>query len=414
MIKIKLYKHQEEVLKETVDKNKVAYYLDMGIGKTFVGSEKMKELNAPYNLLICQKSKIKDWAEHFKAYYNYQVIIYNKQPLEDIPENSVIIINYDLAWRRPELEGIKDFTLMLDESQYIKNETSERAKFILSLNPKNVILLSGTPTGGKYEELWSQLKLLGWNISKKLFLKHYTITEKLDIGGFPITVVKGYKNVDRLKEKLRSHGAIFMKSEEVFDLPEQIEQEIKVESTKEYRRFKKDRVITIEGEELIGDTSLTKLLYLRQLASIYNPNKLQALKDILSSTHDRLVIFYNFKKELENLIKLCSDLDKPVSYINGNGTDLKNYKEKENTVTLVQYQSGASGVNLQKANKVIYYSLPLSSELYMQSKKRIHRIGQDRSCFYYYLLTEESVEEKILRVLKERQDFTLDLFEGGE
>ena len=300
---------------------------------------------------------------------------------------------------------------MLDESQYIKNETSNRAKFILSLNPTNVILLSGTPTGGKYEELWSQLKLLGWNISKKLFYKQYTITEKLDVGGFPITVVKGYKNVDRLKEKLKSHGAVFMKSNEVFDLPEQVENIVSIKNTADYRKFKRDRVIAIDGETLVGDTSLTKLLYLRQLASIYNPNKLVVLKDILNSTNDRVIIFYNFKKEFEIIKVICEGLEKPISQINGDGTDLENYETIDNTVTLVQYQAGATGVNLQKANKVVYYSLTLSSELWMQSKKRIHRIGQNRTCFYYYLITEKSVEEKILEVLKERRDFTLELFE---
>jgi SNF2 family DNA or RNA helicase len=411
VIKIILYPHQRQALAQTQNINRVAYYLDLGLGKTFVGSEKMKQLNAPYNLVVCQKSKIKDWAEHFKTYYDYEVIIFKNQFMESIPPKSVIIINYDLVWRRKQLQELRDFTLMLDESQYIKNETSNRSKFILDLNPTNVILLSGTPTGGKYEELWSQLKLLGWNISKKLFYKHYTITEKLDMGGFQITVVKGYKNVDRLKEKLKEHGAVFMKSEEVFDLPEQIENMVIVKNTKEYRKFKKDRVITLGDETLVGDTVLTKLLYLRQLSSIYNPNKHQAIKDLLISTEDRVVVFYNFKKELEIIKNICETLEKPISYINGDGTDLKNYEIKNNTVTLVQYQAGASGVNLQKANKIIYHSLPLSSELWMQSKKRIHRIGQSRTCFYYYLITEKSVEEKILEVLKERRDFTLDLFE---
>jgi SNF2 family DNA or RNA helicase len=410
-INVNLYPHQRRALKETQKINRVAYYLDLGLGKTFVGSEKLKELNAPYNLVVCQKSKIKDWAEHFKTYYDYEVIIFKNQSIESISPHSVIIINYDLVWRRKQLKELRDFTLMLDESQYIKNETSNRAKFILGLNPTNVILLSGTPTGGKYEELWSQLKLLGWNISKKLFYKHYTITEKLDMGGFQITVVKGYKNVDRLKEKLKEYGAVFMKSEEVLDLPEQIENMITVKNTKEYRKFKKDRVITIDDETLVGDTALTKLLYLRQLSSIYNPNKHQALKDLLISTEDRVVVFYNFKKEFETIKSICEDLEKPVSCINGEGSDLENYETKNNTITLVQYQAGASGVNLQRANKIIYHSLPLSSELWMQSKKRIHRIGQSRSCFYYYLITEKSVEEKILKVLKERRDFTLDLFE---
>ena len=408
---IALYPHQEQALHQTKDKTRVAYYLDMGLGKTHVGSEKMKQLGNPYNLVVCQKSKIKDWVEHFKTFYDYEVLVYNKQPIESIPPNSVIIINYELVWRREHLKGLQNFTLMLDESQYIKNETSNRAKFILGLIPSNVILLSGTPTGGKYEELWSQLKLLGWNISKKLFYKQYTITEKLDVGGFPITLVIGYKNVERLKDKLKCHGAVFMKSEEVFNLPEQIENMVEVKNIADYRKFKRDRVITIDNETLVGDTALTKLLYLRQLASIYNDHKHGMLKDLLASTQDRVVIFYNFKKEYEIIKTICESIEKPISFINGDGTNLNDYETKTNTVTLVQYQAGASGVNLQKANKIIYHSLPLSSELWMQSRKRIHRIGQSRTCFYYYLITGGSVEEKILTVLKERREYTLELFE---
>ena len=121
----------------------------------------MKELGTNHNLIICQKSKIDDWVEHIQTYYpNYNIIVYNK--LVPILDNSVIIINYDLVWRRPELAELKDFTLILDESSMIKNEKAKRSKFILKkLKPKNVILLSGTPTGGKYEELWSQCQLLG-------------------------------------------------------------------------------------------------------------------------------------------------------------------------------------------------------------------------------------------------------------
>jgi SNF2 family DNA or RNA helicase len=62
---------------------------------------------------------------------------------------------------------------MLDESSLIQNEQAKRSKFILKLKANNVILLSGTPTGGKYENLWSQIQLLGWNISKKMFYNHY-------------------------------------------------------------------------------------------------------------------------------------------------------------------------------------------------------------------------------------------------
>lgn len=411
-MKINLYPHQEKALKETQNFNRVAYYLDMGLGKTYVGSEKLHQLNTEYNLLVCQKSKIQDWEEHFKTYYDYRVIMYNKPG--PIPKHSIIIINYDLVWRRPELLELKDFTLMLDESSMIKNETSNRAKFILKMKPKNVILLSGTPVGGKYEQLWSQCKLLGWNISKQLYWNNYINYIKIDVGRFPIKKITGYKNVERLKAKLRDHGAIFIKTEEVFDLPEQIEKTIHVENISEYKKFKKDRLITIDGIELIGDTSLTKMLYLRQLASQYNPNKLDALEDLLESTEDRLIIFYNFTAEMEQIKKLCKKLDKPVSIVNGPSKDLKNYENHNNSVTFVQYQAGAMGLNLQKSNKIIYFSLPLASELFEQSKKRTHRIGQSRTCFYYYLITKNSLEEDILNTLRLRKDFTDKLFKEME
>ena len=201
---MKLFPHQERVLDDTYNHNRVAYYLDMGLGKTFVGSEKLWELNTPYNLVICQKSQINDWIKHFEMYYpEYKVIKFNEQ--SNIPEDSILVINYDLVWRRPRLLKLRNFTLLLDESSMIKNEKSKRTKFILDLQPDNVILLSGTPTGGKYEELWSQCKLLGWNIPKKTFLNQFCLIKFNKLWGGMRVV--GYKNVERLKAKLRMHGA---------------------------------------------------------------------------------------------------------------------------------------------------------------------------------------------------------------
>lgn len=387
---IQLYPHQEQSLFQTRNKNRVAYYLDMGLGKTFVASEKAKELDKPV-LVVCQKSKIKDWMEHFQNHY-------------DLP---VTVINYELLWRREAYLGWRDFTLILDESSQIKNEAAKRTKFILKLKPANIILLSGTPTGGKYEELWSQCRLLGWNISKKLFYDHYIVTEIIDVGGFPLTKIIGYKNVDRLKSKLRDHGAVFMKTEEVFDLPEQVETIIPVKATKEYRQFKRDRYLNMGDTEMVGDTPLKQLLYLRQLCSQYSKPKVSALKDLIASTSDRLIVFYNYTAEFE-LIKTLTD--RPISYINGAGTELANYHARNDSITCIQYQAGAMGHNLEKSNHIIYFTLPLSSELFEQSKKRIHRIGQTKTCFYYCLLTEKSVEQKILNVLQERKDFTDALF----
>ena len=155
------------------------------------------------------------------------------------------------------------------------------------------------------------------------------------------------------------------------------------------------------------------MLYERQLCGQFNENKLNTLKEIMESTSNRLIIFYNFTKEKDLIVSLCEKLKKPYSIINGEIKDLKAYEEHEDSITIVQYQAGAMGLNLQKANKIIYFTLPLSSDLFEQSKKRIHRIGQIDTCFYYYLLTKGTIEESIYKTLMMRKDYTNELYREG-
>lgn len=408
--KVKLFEHQKKALQLTEGLNKVAYYLDMGLGKTFVATEKAITFKEDLIVLVCQKSKLKDWKEHFESFYpKFNAVIYKKE-MESIPPNTVLIINYDSVWKRKQFEKLKNYTLILDESSYIKNPKSNRTKFILKMKPSNVILLSGTPTGGKYEELLPQIKLLGWNITKKEYWNRYIEYFDMKNRGIPFPVITGYKNVDDLKENLREHGAVFMKTEEVITLPDTVHYKIHVPTIKEYKTFLKDRVIVIDDEELVGDNSLTKLLRLRELSSTYNKHKREKLKELLESTYDRVIIFYSFKEEMKIIKAICDDLKKPISIVNGETRDLNNYECLENTVTLIQYQAGAMGLNLQKSNKIIYYSPTLSSELFEQSKKRTHRLGQNKTCMYYYLITQNSIEEKIYKVLEQRKDYTDKLF----
>lgn len=426
---IELYPHQKEALDNTAGMNRVAYYHDMGLGKTFTGGEKLMRLGAYMNLVVCQKSKIDDWVQHFNKFYSESNVfdLTNKKQIEQFlematykdlnPERWCLIgvINYELVFRRKELSRLRDFTLMLDESSLIQNENAKRSRFILKrMSPQNVILLSGTPTNGKYENLWSQLHLLGWNITKDLYWRHYIDYEYVDNGaGFPVKVVHGYKNVDRLKMKMREYGCQFLKTDDVFRLPEQNFVNVNVATPKSYDRFLHNGIVTVEGKELVGDSVLTKALYARMLCGHYSQEKLEALKDILQSTEDRVVVFYNFNEELNRIVDMCAELEKPVSVVNGKGKDLKRYAECGNAVTLVQYQAGAMGLNLQKANKLVYFTLPWgkgSCGLWEQSKKRIHRIGQDRPCFYYTLLCKNTVEMTNLAALVQGKELTDELF----
>lgn len=423
--------HQEDALNRTEQFNRCAYYLDMGLGKTFVGAEKMYLLNNSVNVVICQKSKIDDWVQHFKEYYpsdrvmnltkkseaiNFRTLVDTKE-LYNKDVQIIGVINYETAFRRDWLLKLKGFTLMLDESSLITNETAQRSKFILKMQPESVILLSGTPTAGKYERLWSQVQLLGWNITKKAFWSSYVQTEWVENGdGFKREVITGYKHTEHLKKKLADHGCIFMKTADVIELPEQTEQKIMFKVTKEYKFFIKNSYLLIDDDtELVGDNNLTKTLYARQLCGQYHKEKLEGLRDLVESTEDRLIIFYNFTAELEAMQKKLADLNRPYSVVNGSKKDLTAYDQADDSITFIQYQAGAMGGNYQKANKIIYFTLPLgkgSCDMWEQSKKRIHRIGQAKPCFYYYLLVKGTVEEKNLAALKEGKELTDELFKN--
>ena len=411
---MKLFDYQEKALALTSDKDNSAFYYDMGLGKTFIGSERLRLYGERVNIIVCQKSKIKDWCEHFKEHYtDYAVFdLTNKKDMQAFmiyPIYKCIgIINYELAYRREELKRLTNFTMMLDESSMIKNETAKRTKFILSLKPSHTILLSGTPTDGKYEFLYSQLRLLGWKITKTAYYNRYIKTELRSYGGPMFRVVTGYKNVSELKAKLKEYGAVFAKAEEVIKLPEK--KFIKEYSTvsSDYKKFMKDRVIKIDDKELTGDSTLSKRLYARMLCSAYSKDKISRLIDLVNSTSDRVIIFYNFNTELEALRKVL--FDRPISIVNGQVKDLKEYENNDNSVTLIQYQAGAMGLNLQKANRIIYFSLPERSELFEQSKARICRIGQEKQCYYHIMMCHKSVEEKIYECLLMQKDYTDELF----
>lgn len=419
---IKFYDFQRDILASSKKLNKVAYYLDMGLGKTFVGAEKLMQLKARVNLVVCQKSKIDDWIKHFVK--NYRCTVFDMTNIKEYDDfffgmfdtlPAVLIINYELIFRRKELSQLRDFTLLLDESSLITNENAKRSKFILNkLHPDNIILLSGTPTNGKYELLWSQLHLLGWKISKELYMKQYVDVEYIDNDeGFPIKVIKGYKNVERLKAKMREYGCYFLKTEEVFELPDQVFEPVYIKKPKLYDKFLRDKIVTVEDRELVGDTVLTKALYARMLCGSYSEEKLERLRELLESSGERFIVFYNCNEELRKIEDLCLELDRPVSIVNGQTKDLSCYEQYDNAVTLVQYQAGAMGLNLQKANRLIYFTLPWglgSCGLWEQSKKRIHRIGQEKPCFYYTLICENTIEVTNLAALLQGKELTDELF----
>lgn len=422
---MELFEYQKEALERVSGRRRCAFYHDMGLGKTFTGAEKLMTMGCwLQGLVVCQKSKVDDWIDHFLT--NYDVPVVNlttsagMRALERYVETksktkTVFVINYDILHRRSLLESLRSLAVLYDESSLLQNTGTKRtrAAMYLAERANGVVLLSGTPTDGKYERLWTQLHMLGWGISERLYWLQYVKTETTMVEGFPVTKVLGYQHERRLVDKMVSLGCDFLRTSDVLDMPEQRFVDVWCRRSREYATFAKDRVLEAFGREFVGDSTFGAMTCERLLASAYSEGKLRAFEDLVSGTSDRIVVFYNFDVELEAMRWQLAKYKRPMSLLNGEWHDLRKFRENGDGIVFVQYQAGAMGVNLQEARYAVYFSPPLASSLFEQSKKRIHRVGQDRPCTYYLLKSEGTIEGEIYATLAKRMDYTDRLFEMG-
>lgn len=416
---IKLYNYQQDIIDKLEPYNKVALYMECGTGKTFTSSAKAVTYNAPI-LIVCPKAVISQWVEHFNNvhtdYCTYNLT--NKKQLrsfmDDKQDHKCGIITYGLVWRRPELLKLKGYTLICDESHNLCNPTSKQTKGVNKLRYDNLILLSGTPNGGAYEKLYTQMKMLGYKPNKKQFEDRYCNMFTMETGGIKFKVLSKknpYKHTDELNQILRDDlHCVFLKTDDVHDLPEQHFIDVPIEVSKEYKKFIKDDYIDLGDREYIAGSPTDKLLYSRFLCGAENQNKIDVVTTLLDGIDDRVIIFYNFKIEQNVVTKICKKLKKPVFICDGSVKEIDKFKNTDKSVLLVQYQAGATGLNLQFCNKVIYFSPPLSSNLYEQSKARTWRCGQQSVCNYWLL--KSGIENDIYNSLDNKNDYTLKLFRG--
>lgn len=428
---VELYPSQQEMLDEIKDKNRCAIYAGVGSGKTFIGSEKLMSFGTSWNLVICQKSQVEYWVNHFQTHYPDVTVTdltkINKMSLSHL-RPGVMVINYELAFRRDILLTLRNFSLMLDESSLIQNMQAKRTKFILKLKPDNVVLLSGTPISGgqidrnegliygRYENLISQLHLLGWKISKKSFWERYVNWELRQYGEVRVQEVVGYKNIRELNSMLKTIGCVFRRTEDMVELPNFDEQMIYVSKIPAYNKMQKNGIVTIDDEELIGDLPMTKWLRLRQICAHHTKEKASVLADLLESLeNERVVIFYTFVPELDVIKNVVGD-SRPFFQINGQVKDWSeeawNSPENSNAIVACQYNSGSRGHNMQAACHTIYMSVTESAEYFNQSRGRIRRNGQKAErVMYYHIVAKGTVEEKQLASVRAGVDYTLEDYE---
>lgn len=434
-----LYGYQKIALENILTRKKSLLALDMGLGKTFVAANWLNTIFNKTTIILAQKNKVKDWYDEVTCFINSNNVFIPNTTKDlsnlintlDI-EKYVIITTYNkfnnwLKENRKTLKSAHNFIdLIIDESQVLKSHTSQLSKNLLytSKTYEYILLCAGDPLSCGYKDLFVQMKLLeafDENYSFYHFKQDYCYTKHFY--GSNIEIIVGYKNIDNLLNKLNDVSYL-LKTEQAVDLPTQTHIEINVKNDKLFNRFLHDKVYFYDTNDctkcIKADNTLLLMNYLKQISSgfiyidptnpIYlNDYKKEVLKELIDN-NENFVIFYQYTAELKHIIEAANETKKNLILYDCE-TNYKNLPEN-NTIVVLQYQAGAKGVDgLQfNFNKTIYYSLTRSGELYKQSLKRTHRLNQTNKCFYYYLLTENSLDKKILNTLKKYKEYTLKLF----
>lgn len=410
---------------------------DMGLGKTLQGltllqKSKEKDGFAP-NLVICPTSVVFNWEaeiEKFAPKLSYLSLTgaTRKGLFKNIPKNDVIITSYALL--RRDIEELKKYnfrTVILDESQNIKNYDSLTSQSARKLNANHRLAMSGTPIENNLTELWSTFDFL-----MPGFL--YDINEFNYRYGIPIQE-KGDKTVgNRLKKQVYPFILRRLKRDIAKDLPDKIENIAYCHMTPEQRDFYIDVLdstrqeifnkISEDGLEKSKMSVFAALLRLRQICchpmlfedgrekNINESGKFDHLKEMLEeiiSEGHRVLLFSQFVQMLD-LIKAWLERDGiNYSYLTGSTKDRKEVVQEFNSnpkipIFLISLKAGGTGLNLTGADYVIHYDPWWNPAVEDQATDRAHRIGQTKNVFVYRLITKNSVEEKIMKLKERKRD----------
>jgi SNF2 family DNA or RNA helicase len=416
---------------------------DMGLGKTvqtLTMLQSEKEAGAGTSLLIMPTSLIYNWEMEANKFtpelriLNYTGTLRNKD-VTRFENYDLVLTSYGIT--RLDVELFQKFYfnyVILDESQVIKNPTSNIAKAVRELKSRHKLVLTGTPIENTTLDLWSQMSFINPGI---LGTQTYFRNEFQN----PIE-----KKADETRSKklgliikpfvLRRH-----KSQVATELPEKVEniqycvmsaeQEKKYEEVKAHYREKIFKLIEQEGLGNSRFMILEGLTKLRQLANhprmidqTYDGDsgKLEDITHMLQNAMGeghKILVFSQFVKHLD-LVKQYLKLNKiDFAYLDGSSIDRKEQVERFNKDTslkifLISIKAGGLGLNLTEADYVFILDPWWNPAVEAQAIDRAHRIGQKKKVFTYKFITRNTVEEKILTLQQKKLRLTHELITTEE
>lgn len=417
---MELYNHQKEILNLLTEHKGYGVFAEQGTGKT------LPMLIHITNLFMAGKIKNCLIVAPLSAMGAWTRDISKLSALRQSYADKITIVNYDKLSRKTSKyreEVTKHWgCIVLDEAHAIKERTSNRTKFLLSLAAycDYRYILTGTPlTNGRLEDFFTLMNFIYPRTfsSWKEFAARYLIQFQLP-GSF-VQIVRGYRNQDELLNIVAERSVRVLKKD-CLDLPEKLPDEVIYVENKEPKLYKEALELCIEELDIIMANGLVKIAKIRQLLSGHIKNdegevvklkcdKLQVLEELIESIGDKTVIFAEFKESIRQIKELLTKKKIKFITLDGEQKDKNIWKkfQEDDTIQVIicQYGSANAGIDLYKSSHTIYFEPNLSTTVISQSKDRTHRIGVKNACSYYWLVTKDTLEDDIYRKLVKKEDF---------
>lgn len=362
---------------------------DTGTGKGQSSLEHYKRYSLGLPLLIiapASKAKSGDWEREL-----------DMAELSHIPHQ---IVSYDKFGRSPtKYIDDENFVLIADECHFIKQPTTKRGKATIAAArlSKQFIGLSATPLPGGFKDLVSYMMIWGKVRNITEFRNRFMVIDKSR--GFPI--ILGYREQGVLKDFWNSVAKPLERTMDSTSIGVDIQ--LKPAQLNEYRRLKKDRT-TRDGDLLDNPSKLFS--HLRQYSA---PMRSDALRSVLDGTNEHVIVFYNFNTERDEILKVLEDYPVEVYEQSGHRSHLPEravWDTMKPSVTIAQYQSASTAIELQYASVTVYYSPTYSFSDFHQSLGRTKRVGQKKHPVFYMFRVLGTIDEAVWKCIKEKRDFS--------
>ena len=455
--KTKPYAHQLTALEKSWNKETYAYFMEMGTGKTKVLIDNLAMLydkgKVDGALIIAPKGVIGTWYKqeipnHLPDHIEnvsvmWQSLITKKQKnnldaLFKLEEKlHILIMNVEALSTSKGTEFAARFlnshkTLMaIDESTTIKNSSAKRTKNILALSKyaKYRRIMTGSPVTKHPLALYSHCEFLSpWLLNFQSFYafrNRYAEMKTIHARGRSIQVVHKFQNIGELSDKLKGFSYRVLK-EDCLDLPDKIYIKRNIALTSEqlklYQQMKTMALAVLNGKQVTSVTVLTQLMRLHQITcghftaddgstQLVKSNRITELMDVLEEVEGKAIIWANYQHDITNIIKAIVEEYGEESIVDYYGLtpqenrqeNIQQFQNNPKCRFLIGTpQTGGYGITLTAANTVIYYSNGYDLEKRLQSEDRAHRIGQKKSVTYVDLICENTVDEKIVKALRNK------------